>query len=204
MGRVGARALTAKGAATRARIIDAAADLVLERGVAGTSLDQVLAASGAGRSQLYHYFRDKDEMVLAVIERQAERVLAAQDPQLHHVDSMDGLRAWCTAVIAMQQARSGVGGCPIGSLASELSDADEPARLLLERSFRVWQTYLANGLRAMRQRGELRSDADPDGLAGAVLAALQGGLLLAQTTRSVHHLRLGLDMAMDHVERHRA
>lgn len=195
-----ARGLTAKGAATRSRIVDAAADLVFERGVAGTSLDQVLAASGTGRSQLYHYFADKDALIRAVISRQTERVLAAQDPYLRHLDSLDGLRRWCEAVVAVQRVRQGVGGCPVGSLASELSDASEPARVQLEHSFGRWEAYLCDGLHAMRERGELVADSDPAELAGAVLAALQGGLLLSQATRSTRHLELGLAMALSHVE----
>jgi len=72
--------LTARGAATRARIVEAAADLVYERGVAATSLDDIMAASRTSKSQLYHYFADKDALICAVIVRQTERVLDGQDP----------------------------------------------------------------------------------------------------------------------------
>ena len=194
-----ARGLTAKGAATRARIVDAAASLMFERGVAGTSLDEVLAASGTGRSQLYHYFADKDQLVMAVIRRQTERVLSAQDPYLHQADSMEGLRRWCDAIIDLQKQHDGFGGCPLGSLASELADSDDETRLLLQHSFQTWQDHLSDGLRTMQTRGELRPDADPDDLAAALLAAVQGGLLLAQTTHSTHHLELSLAMALAHV-----
>ena len=74
------RSLTARGAATRARIVEAAADLIYAHGVEQTSLDDVMAASGVSKSQLYHYFADKDALVLDVIARQTERVLDAQRP----------------------------------------------------------------------------------------------------------------------------
>jgi AcrR family transcriptional regulator len=74
--------LTARGAATRARIVEAAADLIYAHGVEQTSLDDVMAASGVSKSQLYHYFADKDALVLDVIARQTERVIDAQRPQL--------------------------------------------------------------------------------------------------------------------------
>ena len=76
------RSLTARGATTRARIVEAAADLIYAHGVERTSLDDVMAASGASKSQLYHYFADKDALVLEVIARQTERVLDAQRPYL--------------------------------------------------------------------------------------------------------------------------
>lgn len=194
----GAR-LTARGAATRARIVEAAADLVFACGVAETSLDAVLAASGTHKSQLYHYFADKDDLVLAVIERQTERVLAAQAPHLQDLDSPAGLRRWRDGLVALQRDRHCAGGCPVGSLAAELADAERP-RALLAASFARWESYLVAGLSAMRDRGELRAGADPADLATAIMTALQGGLLLTDTTRSTRPLELALDMALDHVE----
>lgn len=190
--------LTARGAATRARIVDAAADLVFAHGAAETSLDAVLAASGTSKSQLYHYFADKDDLVLAVIEHQTERVLAVQEPHLHDLDSLAGLRRWRDMLVELQRQRHGVGGCPLGSLAAELADAPRPRALLVE-AFARWESYLVAGFTAMRGRGELAPEVDPAGLATAVMTAVQGGLLLTDTTRSVRPLELALDMALDHV-----
>jgi AcrR family transcriptional regulator len=86
------RSLTAGGAATRSRIVEAAADLIYAHGVERTSLDDVMAASGVSKSQLYHYFADKDALVLEVIARQTERVLDAQRPHLEALDSLPALR----------------------------------------------------------------------------------------------------------------
>jgi len=193
--------LTPRGAATRARIVDAAADLVFARGVGGTSLDDVMAASATSKSQLYHYFADKDALIREVITLQTGRVLTAQQARLLQFDSMAGLRRWRDAVVEMNRARGGLGGCPVGSLASELSERSEAARELLTHSFRTWESHLAGGLAAMRDRGDLAADANPSELAGALLAALQGGLLLAQTTRTTRPLELALDMALEHVGR---
>ncbi len=182
--------------------MQATADLVFERGVAGTSLDDVLGASGTSKSQIYHYFTDKNALTEAVIAVQTQRVLHAQRPYLEEMDTLDGLRAWCTAVVDGQRLRGCVGGCPVGSLASELADSSESARALLEDSFAKWQTYFEDGLSAMRARGDLDDDADPSALADVIMVALQGGLLLTQTTRSTRHLEEGLAMAVAHVERH--
>ena len=78
---------------TRSRIIEAAADLIYVHGVERTSLDDVMEAGGASKSQLYHYFADKEALVLEVIARQTERVLAAQQPHLGALDSLHALRA---------------------------------------------------------------------------------------------------------------
>jgi AcrR family transcriptional regulator len=193
--------LTARGAATRERIIEAAADLIYAHGVARTSLDDVMAASGVSKSQLYHYFADKDALVLQVIAKQTERVLDAQRPHLEALDSLPALRAWRNAFVRLNEAAQGK-GCPLGSLASELANDSEPARKRLADSFSIWRERIENGLAKMRERGELSASADPHDLALALLSAVEGGLLLAKTTHSSRPLEISLDMAIDHVARH--
>jgi AcrR family transcriptional regulator len=193
--------LTPRGAATRASIIEAAANLIYAHGVEGTSLDDVMGASGVSKSQLYHYFADKDALVLEVIARQTERVLDAQRPQLDALDSLPALKAWRDIIIALNKATAG-GGCPLGSLASELANESEPARKRIAESFAMWRDRIEIGLARMRQRGELVASADPRELAVALLSAVEGGLLLAKTTQSPRPLEIALDMAIDHVARH--
>jgi TetR/AcrR family transcriptional regulator, transcriptional repressor for nem operon len=191
-------AVTAKGRATRARIVDAAADLVYERGIAGTSLDDVGSAAGVGRSQLYHYFSDKSELVRAVIAHMTDQVLDAQEPYLHQLDSWQAWEAWRKLIVALQRQRD-YGGCPLGSLASELADTDERARQLLVGGFDRWEAAFREGLEAMRAKGLLRDDANTDALALNVLAALQGGLLLCQTRRHLTPLEVALDGALANI-----
>ena len=169
------------------------------RGVAGTSLDDVRVATRTSKSQLYHYFRDKEDLVRIVIERQTERVLDAQRPELDCLDSFAALVRWRERVIGLQRAANCVGGCPVGSLASELADSSEGAREELAASFARWEGYLTAAFSAMRERGKLRSSARPQDLATAVISALEGGVLLTQTSRSTRPLEIALDMALAHV-----
>jgi len=195
------RALTERGAATRSRIVNAAADLMYEHGMEGTSLDEVMAASGVSKSQLYHYFTDKDALVLAVIALQAERVLDAQRPHLEALDSLPAIRAWRDAIVRLNKVAD-YRGCPLGSLASELANDSEDARKRLAAGFAIWRERIQRGLKKMRERGELAASADPHELALALLAAVEGGLLLAKTTHSSRPLEIALDMAVEHVAKH--
>ncbi|MGW0520372.1 TetR/AcrR family transcriptional regulator [Crossiella sp. NPDC003009] len=192
--------LTAKGRATRERIVAAAAQLMFERGVAGTSTEDVRAAAEVSTSQIYHYFRDKPALVRAVITHQTEQIMTAQQAFFARLDSMDGLRAWRDALVELQRSRQCAGGCPIGSLGSELADSDTAARVEVAAGFARWAEAIAAGLRAMRDRGELRAGADPDRLGLAVLTALQGGLLLTQIRRDTVALESGLDAMLELVE----
>jgi AcrR family transcriptional regulator len=192
--------MTSRGRQTRARIVDATADLVFERGVAGTSLDDVGAATGTSKSQLFHYFPGgKSDLLAAVVQRQTERVFDAQRPTLDKLDSWAALRRWRNGVVALQRQLHCAGGCPIGSMANELAEHDPQIRSLLGESFATWQGYIESGLAAMRDRGELRRDADPATLALATIAALQGGLLLTKTTRTTRPIEVALDAALAHL-----
>ena len=191
--------LTARGAATRARILDAAAELMFVRGVGVTTLDDVRAASGTSKSQLYRYFPDKDALVSAVIELQAEQILQRQGQQLQRLNSIRGLERWRDAIVQRNISRNGAYGCPLGSLASEVADQNEGQRTALAAHFQTWQGLLAQGLARMRASGLLRPQADPDRLAVGLMAALQGGYLLAQTARDSTPMQIALDMAIDNV-----
>src|SRR5689334_2807054 len=116
--------LTAKGTLTRARIVEAAADLILARGVGGTTLDDIRAGTATSKSQLFHYFPDgKRDLVAAIAAFQAERVLQAQRPFLDTLDTWEAWEGWRDAVIAHYGSQPHW-GCPIGTLASELLGSD--------------------------------------------------------------------------------
>ncbi|MGW2053762.1 TetR/AcrR family transcriptional regulator [Streptomyces sp. NPDC001840] len=191
--------LTRKGVATRGRIVTAAAELMFERGVAGTSLEDVQKAAGVSPSQVYHYFGDKRALVRAVIAVTTDAVLDAQEPLLSRLDSLEALRAWRDFMVTQQAERNCAGGCPIGSLGSELAGTDPVAREEVAAGFARWGQSIHDGLRAMYERGELRRDADPGQLALAILAALQGGLLLTRVRRDTVALEAGLDAMLDHI-----
>lgn len=190
---------TARGEATRARILRAAVDLMTVKGVAATTLDDVRAASGTSKSQLYHHYADKDALVQDVIAHQADLVLTRQGEQLRRLNSIRGLERWRDAVIQRNALHNGAYGCPLGSLASELSDQNERARSALAGHFETWLGLITNGLERMRDAGKLRRDADPERLAIGLMGALQGGYLLAQTEHDIKPMRIALDMAIDHI-----
>jgi TetR/AcrR family transcriptional repressor of nem operon len=190
--------LTPKGEQTRLRIVTAAADLMFRDGVAGTTLDDVKAAAGVSSSQIYHYFADKNALVAAVIDYQTEAIVGGMEPMLARLDTVAGLRAWRDFLVGHQQELACAGGCPVGSLGAELAEVDSAARAQLAASFRRWEAGIRGGLAAMHARGELA--ADPADLATATLAAVQGGLLLAQLERSTRPLEKALDAMLAYVE----
>jgi AcrR family transcriptional regulator len=168
-------------------------------GVGFTTMDDVRAASGTSKSQLYRHFPDKDALVHEVINLQAQGVLERHQRHLQRLRSFRGLELWRDAVVQRNALRGGAYGCELGSLANELSDTDDQARVSLAEHFQVWEGLLAEGLQRMKDAGALSEDADPRSLATAVMAAVQGGYLLAQLSHDVTPMAVALDMALDHV-----
>jgi AcrR family transcriptional regulator len=191
-----AATLTPKGAATSARIVEAAADLILARGVGGTNLDDICTGTATSKGQLFHYFPGgKSELVSAIAAFQAERVLDAQRPFLDTLNTWEAWDGWRDALLAHYGSQRHW-GCPIGALTAELI-RDEPARAAEVTAYmNRWREYIEAGLRRMHAAGLLRDDANPHTLALSTFAALHGGLLLTQMMQSIEPLQAALDGAL--------
>ena len=191
---------TRKGRATRGRIVDVAAKLMFQRGVAGTSIDEVRNTAAVSGSQISHYFHDKRDLTRQVI---AARCTDVQEfhmqPRFGGFDSLEALQAWADANIADVDAVYRQGGCIYGSLAGELTEADPEIHDDLAAGYDRWLELLRAGLTAMRSRGDLRPDADPRHLAVSLVAAHQGGAMLTYAMDDPEPLRASLNAAVEYV-----
>ncbi len=187
---------TKQGRATKERIVRAAAALIAERGAATTSLDDVIVATGASKSQLYHYFGDKHGLVQAVVDHQCASVLGLQAQALAAVTNWEDLERWADAMMAIVEEQGARGGCPVGTLAAALSDTDERFRTSLSGAFQAWSDAIRGALLRLQENGLIADGADLDALTTITLSAIQGGLLLSKTSRDVQQLRTVLDGAI--------
>ena len=193
---MGSEPSTERGQRTRRRIIDAALEVVAERGANAASLDEVGARAGTSKSQLYHYFSDRDDLLRAVADATNDMVLAAQAELFAALGTAAGMRAWADALVELNESRHGAGGCPIASLVAQVGERDEGTRVLLAGGYDRWEAAIRAGLEAQRDAGELRVDTDVAWLASCVLASLQGGLVLSQARRNPANLRAALGGAL--------
>lgn len=190
---------TPRGQATRRRIVEAAARLMHVNGVAATSVNDVLAAAGAGKSQFYHAFTGKDELLAAVLDLQAASGESEQAALFAAHPGWEGIRAWFDALAAAQGRRHYAGGCPVGSMAAEMADRDPALRRRLRDAFQRKQDALTRHLVALQDAGALRPDADATALAAFVMATLQGALLLGSTYRNGAPLHHAVETAWAHL-----
>jgi len=193
--------ITRRGRASRERIVERAAELFAERGIAATTVDDVLAAAGAGKGQFYHYFSGRDELAAAAVGFRCAQVVAGLTQALGAVSSLAGLEEALEGFIAGFE-QTGMPGCPIGTLATEVAGRNEDARLQAAAGFDAWERLLADALERMRQRGELRADAPASVLATGLLASIEGGMVLSQARKDMASLRIAVEAGLGQVRTH--
>ena len=164
-------------------------------GISETTLDQVMEASGASKSQLYHYFEDKEDLLREASALQATRVLGTHGRILEGFDSLSGIRKWTEALLLLSRGQ----GCPLGALVYQLPRTAKGANKEVAEGMEAWRRRMENGLANMKARGELADEAEPAEIALAMLAAVQGGLLLSKSSKSNRPLEIALAMALEHV-----
>ncbi|WP_329613428.1 TetR/AcrR family transcriptional regulator [Streptomyces brevispora] len=192
--------LTAKGRATRSRIVEGAAAVLRERGPASATLDDIMARTGTSKSQLFHYFpAGKDELLVAVARFEADQVLEDQQPYLGRLDSWEAWEQWRDVVIKRYEAQGDQ--CPLGSLFLQIGRSTPGARAIVVELLRRWQESLAAGIRALQAADALPAELDVDVRAAALLAGIQGGVSILLSTGRSTHLRAALDQGIADLRR---
>ncbi|MEX5638048.1 TetR/AcrR family transcriptional regulator [Parafrankia sp. FMc2] len=194
------RTLTAKGAATRERIVAGAAARIREHGVAATTLDDIRERTATSKSQLFHYFPGgREELLLAVARFEADRVLADQQPQLGALTSWEAWEGWREKVLARYRAQGRA--CPLGGLLTQVGRATPGAQAVVAELMARWEAELAAGVVAMQRGGFVDPGLDAAREAAALLAGLQGGVLMLMTTGRLTYLQAALDVGLERLRR---
>ncbi|HEY3632220.1 MAG TPA: TetR/AcrR family transcriptional regulator [Jatrophihabitantaceae bacterium] len=187
-----ARKLTAKGERTRSRIIAGAADEIREYGLGVTTLDDILFRTRTSKGQLFHYFpRGKEELLLAVAQHEAQRVLDDQQPYLGQLTSWRAWQAWRDAVVERYRQQGPT--CPLAVLMTELGRSTPAARAVTGQLIDQWEQHIFEGIKSMQGSGRIPDAVDARQAARALLAGVQGGVSILLSTGDVSHLEAALD-----------
>jgi AcrR family transcriptional regulator len=189
--------LTAKGAATRQRIVDGAAMYLRSDEPGEVTLDDIRAITGTSKSQIFHYFPGgKEELLLTVAKYEADRVLSDQQPHLGALTSWTAWQRWRDAVVTRYRAQGR--NCPLGALMGQLGStpgAAEVTTALLAN----WQAHVRAGIEQMQAAGQIRASLDAGKTAAAFIAGIQGGVQVLRSTGDIATLAATLDLLIDHL-----
>jgi len=172
---------------TREQILDAASRLIHVRGFNNTSVDEILKESGVGKGNLYYYFKSKEELGFAILERSLERISTElldksfspeKNPWQQIVDFLD-------SQVDRARQRGCTGGCMLGNLALELSDIHEEFRRRLSEAFDRLRARMEATLTQAKGQGTLRSDTDIPRLAHFIVAGFEGAHMMGKLHKNV-------------------
>jgi AcrR family transcriptional regulator len=186
----------AKGALTRERIVQTAATVFSERGFFGSSMTDLLKATGLQKGGLYNHFASKEELALESFDWAVRHVERRYERALDGVDgAVDRLLAIVEVMRGLVADGALPGGCPILTTAIEADDTMPAMRDRAREAMTRWQRLIGSNVKAGVARGELRPDADPYVVATLVTATLEGAVFLSKLYDDpIYMLR-----AVDHV-----
>lgn len=186
---------------TRDRLLEVAAQLFLEQGYEATGLAAILKAAGVNSGSLYYFFKSKEDLLVAVLDRYLELLHPCvlepvysreRDPIKRVFGILEGYRE----MLEMTECRQ---GCPIGNLALEMGEKSEPARERIALNFDNWCKAIRQCLTDAGQR--LPEDLDRDQMATFILTVMEGGVMQARTHRSIEPFDTSVAMLRDYFER---
>ena len=174
--------------------MEAASRVIEVRGIAAMTLEDVRAEARVSSSQIYHYFTDRESLILAVLDCNGVGIADRHNPMAPDFTSIDAVRAWGQELIDRQQILEYANTCPLLAM----SAAEGPERLH-ERAVAgrgQLEKDIRDGYRTMQHKGQLAATADPDRLATVTLATLLGGVLLSQLSREPGPLASAIDAVL--------
>jgi len=179
---------------TRDRILDTAQRLAQARGFNAFSYADISEAVGIRKASIHHHFPAKEDLELALVQRYREDfAVKLQDIEAGHDNSLERLRQYGKLY---QATLSGGGICLCGMMASDMGSLPEPLRLPLREFFNEHTAWIAAVLEAGRKRGEIAFEGPARRRAQALLASLQGGLVMAHALHDKVLLKSLLDDAL--------
>lgn len=188
--------------ATRDLLLHAAYDEVYRNGVAGTSVDAVLARTRMTKGALYHHFEGKKALCRAVIDEVVRPKIVAQwvEPLRDTSDPVGALQAVLRRVVKEPPERALDRGCPLNNLAQEVSGTDEDLRADVQQLYELWIGGVRDALRRGQRAGTVRDDVDAEKAANFVVGAIEGALTLGKTSRSAAVLGGNLEVLGSYLE----
>lgn len=192
-------------ASTREHILDAAGRLIHLRGFHNTSVDDILRESGVGKGNLYYYFKSKDELGYAALDRTLGRIQAEVLEKVFaaNLDPWTQLDRFLDYPVERARREGGVGGCPLGNLALEMSDVHEGFRTRLSQAFSHVRSKIQETLVRAQEEGTLRSGTDVARLAHFLIAGFEGAFLLGKLHRDPELVGSVVDELKEHVAQYR-
>lgn len=176
---------------TRSEIIRIGTNLISRQGFNATGIDSVLKEAAVPKGSFYHYFKNKEDFGLAVIDYFAVRFEQRLDTFLYdeEVAPLNRIRNFIENGLARVNQNQCTRGCLIGNLGQEMAGQNERFRARLDEIFSMWRERFAACLREAQTDGTLSATADLQALSCFILSGWEGAILRAKVMKSPQPMR---------------
>jgi len=177
-----------KGERTRQKIVADAAAVFNTRGYDGTSLAELMAATGLTKGGIYRHFGSKEELAAEAFDFTWAAAIERRVPEID--EKKDGI-GWLRALIANFVTRrpAVAGGCPLLNTAIDADDGNPVLRARVTRALDHWMSRIESTVKHAIRRKQIRPDVNPKMVATLVVATLEGALMVSRLEKSDDALR---------------
>jgi TetR/AcrR family transcriptional repressor of nem operon len=177
-----------KGQETRRKIVAAAAPIFNQHGYEGSSLADLMAATGLKKGGIYRHFSSKEELAAEAFDYTWEQ---ARELRLRGVyEKANGIDQLKQLIANFVERRSLVpGGCPILNTAVDADDGNPILRARVQKALRAWISRVQKIVTLAAERGEVRAEVDGKAVAILIVANLEGALMMTRLERTDDALR---------------
>ncbi|NET47920.1 MAG: TetR/AcrR family transcriptional regulator [Merismopedia sp. SIO2A8] len=195
---------------TKAHIIRQAADLFNQKGFAGSSMSDIMKATGLKKGGIYNHFASKDELALAAFDYAASTLGARYISaiQAGEEEGKSAIAQLHTVLDVFQQnMRDEVtqGGCPLLNTAIESDDAHPALRERTQQAMGHWHQMIRLIVRRGLKRKEIHTSVEPEAVATVMIATLEGSLMMTKLYGDLQYVKHGIAHLQDYInqlERH--
>lgn len=178
-----------QGQATRARVIQTARTLINQKGFRNTTINDVIAATGVQKGNLYFHFSGKEDLALAILEEVETEFFLFMTESLQGRDPLERLSHFFDAILEKHRSAGFVGGCIVGNIALEMSEHNPRFAEIVRRVFQRWTDAVSALLTEAHACGLLKSEIPPPVLARTIVATLEGGIMMSRVSKEEADLK---------------
>lgn len=176
--------MPSKGIKTKDRILTGASEIFNHKGINATSINDLLTATQTTRGNLYFHFADKQQLALAVLQRESDHFMDFLDQSLDKKTAGEALNNFFHQAFAKHQSTKFIGGCLFGNTALEASDTNPAFAEIVTGVFSNWTKKLEKKIREAQLCHEVRTDLAAANLATMIVATIEGGIMQSRLTKS--------------------
>ena len=190
-----------KAQQTKIHIVQQAAALFNQKGYAGSSLADIMQATGLKKGGIYNHFKSKNELALAAFDYAVSLVSQNiwSSVKTKH-NAIERLQALVSSYLIYVESPPLAGGCPILNTAIEADDTNSPLRDRAIAAINSWRSLIVRIIQKGIKKGEIPATVEPDTVATIIICNIEGAIMMSQLEKNPVHLQRAIAHLQSYIQ----